>query len=308
MLPIVLEHRYKPHYSGRQPATTALGLIAAKPLVMHCRRRRDLRATSSFERQVYADRRTIRSMRIAAPGDLAGTARSGCRSGSPAAPASRHLATMTSMARPSRALRVAHAVRAGLVMPAARPCSIADVVWIVTSGEHPDRRQRSLRRTLLRRIVRDDERIAGCAFRTGASADQSNSPSYSRPHRVDHAHLAGRLPDVTQVQRAIVQIAAATSVACVRTGRESARRRACGDATGQAGQFQRVRACRAFVVLLACSLAITAHLRASGPANWSALRNRCRGHSAAIVAFLLLRHLYRASGCCDCPRWRTVRT
>ena len=59
-----------------------------------------------------------------------------------------------------------------------------NVVWIVTSGEILIGEQRPFG-NLHRRSIRDDE-LSGCVCE-GASANRSNSPSYSRPDREIHS-------------------------------------------------------------------------------------------------------------------------
>jgi hypothetical protein len=64
---------------------------------------------------------------------------------------------------------------------------------------------------------------------------------------------------------------------------------------GKPVSSKRVRAYRALVALLACSLAIPLFF-ALWSGKWSAL-GIAVGSFGAIMAFLLIRHLYRASGC-----------
>ena len=166
-----------------------------------------------------------------------------------------------------------------------------NVVWIVTSGEILIGEQRPFGK-LHRRSIRDDE-LSGMrlrrsigksveftlVFETG-SGDTITSPP---------------LPDITQVQRTIVQIAQLLQLPAPDLVENPLDAANAGIRLGKPVSSKRVRAYRALVVLLACSLAIplifglwSGKLSAFGIAV---------GSFAAIMAFLLIRHLYRASGC-----------
>src|SRR6478609_1778237 len=166
-----------------------------------------------------------------------------------------------------------------------------NVVWIVTAGEILIGEQRPFGK-LHRRSIRDDElsrmrlrRSIGKSveftliFETG-SGDTLTSPP---------------LPDVTQVQRTIVQIARLLQLPApelVENPLDAANARI---RLGKPVSAKRVRAYRALVVLLACSLAIPLIF-----ALWNGKLSGfgiAVGSFAAIMAFLLVRHLYRASGC-----------
>jgi hypothetical protein len=165
------------------------------------------------------------------------------------------------------------------------------VVWIVTSGEILIGEQRPFGK-LHRRSIRDDE-LSGMrlrrsigksveftlVFETG-SGDTITSPP---------------LPDVTQVQRTIVQIARLLQLPAPELVENPLDAANAGIRLGKPVSSKRVRAYRALVALLACSLAIplifglwSGKLSAFGIAV---------GSFGAIMAFLLIRHLYRASGC-----------
>jgi hypothetical protein len=103
------------------------------------------------------------------------------------------------------------------------------------------------------------------------------------------------LPDVTQVQRTIVQIAQLLRLPApelVENPLDAANARI---RLGKPVSSKRVRAYRALAALLACSLAIPLIF-----ALWSGKISTfgiAVGSFGGIMAFLLIRHLYRASGC-----------
>jgi hypothetical protein len=161
----------------------------------------------------------------------------------------------------------------------------------VTSGEILIGEQRPFGK-LHRRSIRDDElsgmrlrRSIGKSveftliFETG-SGDTLTSPP---------------LPDVTQVQRTIVQIARLLQLPAPELVENPLDAANAGIRLGKPVSSKRVRAYRALVVLLACSLAIPLIF-----ALWSGKLSGLGiavGSFGAIMAFLLTRHLYRASGC-----------
>ncbi|WP_426531356.1 hypothetical protein [Bradyrhizobium sp. McL0615] len=166
-----------------------------------------------------------------------------------------------------------------------------NVVWIVTPGEILIGEQRPFGK-LRRRSIRDDElsgmrlrRSIGKSveftliFETG-SGDTLTSPP---------------LPDITQVQRTIVQIAQLLQLPApelVENPLDAANARI---RLGKPVSSKRVRAYRALLVLLACSLAIPLIF-----ALWSGKLSTfgiAVGSFGGIMAFLLIRHLDRASGC-----------
>ena len=166
-----------------------------------------------------------------------------------------------------------------------------NVVWIVTSGEILIGEQRPFGK-LHRRSIRDDE-LSGMRLRRSigksveftlvfetASGDTLTSPP---------------LPDVTQVQRTIVQIAQLLQLPAPELVENPLDAANAGMRLGKPVSSKRVRAYRALVVLLACSLAIPLIF-----ALWSGKLSAfgiAVGSFGAIMAFLLIRHLYRASGC-----------
>jgi hypothetical protein len=166
-----------------------------------------------------------------------------------------------------------------------------NVVWIVTSGEILIGEQRPFGK-LHRRSIRDDE-LSGMRLRRSigksveftlvfetASGDTLTSPP---------------LPDVTQVQRTIVQIAQLLQLPAPELIENPLDAANAGMRLGKPVSSKRVRAYRALVVLLACSLAIPLIF-----ALWSgklAAFGIAVGSFGGIMAFLLIRHLYRASGC-----------
>jgi hypothetical protein len=166
-----------------------------------------------------------------------------------------------------------------------------NVVWIVTPGEILIGEQRPFGK-LRRRSIRDDElsgmrlrRSIGKSveftliFETG-SGDTLTSPP---------------LPDITQVQRTIAQIAQLLQLPApelVENPLDAANARI---RLGKPVSSKRVRAYRALLVLLACSLAIPLIF-----ALWSGKLSTfgiAVGSFGGIMAFLLIRHLDRASGC-----------
>jgi hypothetical protein len=103
------------------------------------------------------------------------------------------------------------------------------------------------------------------------------------------------LPDVTQVQRTIVQIARLLRLPAPELIENPLDAANAGIRLGKPVSSKRVRAYRALAVLLAGSLAIPLVL-----ALWSGKLSAfgiAVGSFGAIMAFLLIRHLYRASGC-----------
>src|SRR5690242_13444596 len=164
-----------------------------------------------------------------------------------------------------------------------------NVVWIITAGEILIGEQRPFGK-LHRRSVRDDE-ISGMRLRKSIgksveftlvvetlSGDMLTSPP---------------LPDVTQVQRTTLQVARLLQLpapALVENPLDAANARI---RLGQPVSSRRVRAYRALVALLACSLSLpfiyalwSGKLSALGIAVWSL---------GAIMAFVLIRYLRRTS-------------
>ena len=166
-----------------------------------------------------------------------------------------------------------------------------NVVWIVTPGEILIGEQRPFGK-LHRRSIRDDElsgmrlrRSLGKSveftliFETG-SGDTLTSPP---------------LPDITQVQRTIVQIAQLLRLPAPELVENPLDAANAGIRLGKPVSSKRVRAYKTLAVLLVGSLAIPLIF-----AFWSGKLSTfgiAVGSFGAIMAFLLIRHLYRASGC-----------
>jgi hypothetical protein len=103
------------------------------------------------------------------------------------------------------------------------------------------------------------------------------------------------LPDITQVQRTIAQIARLLQLPAPELVENPLDAANAGIRLGKPVSSKRVRAYRALVVLLACSLA-TPLIFALWSGKLSAF-GIAVGSFGAIMAFVLIRHLYRASGC-----------
>ena len=103
------------------------------------------------------------------------------------------------------------------------------------------------------------------------------------------------LPDVTQVQRAIVQIARLLQLPAPELVENPLDAANAAIRLGKPIGSRRVQAYRVLIVLLACSLAIPLIF-----ALWSGKLSAfgiAVGSFGAIMAFLLIRHLHRSSGC-----------
>jgi hypothetical protein len=165
-----------------------------------------------------------------------------------------------------------------------------NVVWIVTPGEILIGEQRPFGK-LHRRSIRDDElsemrlrRSIGKSveftllFETGSGETLTSPP----------------LPDVTQVKRATEQIARLLRLPAPELAENPLDATNAAIRLGRPISSKRLHAYRALVVLLGCSLVLppvfalwSGKLSGLGVAVWS---------FGAITAFLLTRHLYRASG------------
>jgi hypothetical protein len=166
-----------------------------------------------------------------------------------------------------------------------------NVVWIVTSGEILIGEQRPFGK-LHRRSIRVDE-LSGMRLRR--SIGKSVEFTLIFETGAGDTLTSPPLPDVTQVQRTIVRIARLLSLPAPELVENPLDAANAGIRLGKPVSSKRVRAYRALVVLLACSLALplifglwSGKLSAFGIAV---------GSFGAIMAFLLIRHLYRASGC-----------
>jgi hypothetical protein len=166
-----------------------------------------------------------------------------------------------------------------------------NVVWIVTSGEILIGEQRPFgklhRRSIkvaelsemrLRRSIGKSVEFT-LVFETG-SGDTLTSPP---------------LPDITQVQRTIVRIARLLQLPAPELIENPLDAANAAIRLGKPVSSKRLLAYRALVVLLACSLAVPL-IFALWSGRLSAL-GIAVGSFGGIMAFLLIRHLYRASGC-----------
>jgi hypothetical protein len=165
-----------------------------------------------------------------------------------------------------------------------------NVVWIVTAGEILIGEQRPFGK-LHRRSIRDDElsqmrlrRSIGksveftLVFETG-SGDTLTSPP---------------LPDITQVQNTTTQIARLLQLPAPELAENPLDAANAAIRLGKPVSPKRLRAYRALALLLVCSLALPL-VYALWSGKWSGLVVAVWSFGA-IVAFLLIRHLYRASG------------
>jgi hypothetical protein len=164
-----------------------------------------------------------------------------------------------------------------------------NVVWIVTPGEILIGEQRPFGK-VHRRLIRDDE-IAGMRLRR--SIGKSVEFTLVVETEAKDTLTSPPLPDVTQVQRTALQVARLLQLpapALIENPLDAANARI---RLGKPVGSRRVRAYRALLVLLACSLSLpfiyalwSGKLSALGIAVWSL---------GAIMAFVLIRYLRRAS-------------
>jgi len=166
-----------------------------------------------------------------------------------------------------------------------------NIVWIVTPGEILIGEQRPFGK-LQRRAIRDDELSAmrirrsigksiefTLVFETG-SGDTLTSPP---------------LPDITQVQRTTALVARLLQLPTPELAENPLDAANARIRLGKPVSSKRLLAYRALVALLACSLALPV-IFALWSGQWSMLGVAVWAFGA-IVAFVLIRHLYRASGC-----------
>jgi hypothetical protein len=164
-----------------------------------------------------------------------------------------------------------------------------NVVWIVTPGEILIGEQRPFGK-LHRRLIRDDE-ISGMRLRK--SIGKSVEFTLVVETLSGDSLTSPPLPDVTQVQRTTLQIAWLLQLPApelVENPLDAANARI---RIGKPVSSKRVRAYRALIVLLVCSLSLpfiyalwSGELSALGIAVWSL---------GAIMAFVLIRDLRRTS-------------
>ena len=164
-----------------------------------------------------------------------------------------------------------------------------NVVWIVTPGEILIGEQRPFGK-VHRRLIRDDE-ISGMRLRR--SIGKSVEFTLVVETEAKDTLTSPPLPDVTQVQRTTLQVARLLQLpapALIENPLDAANARI---RLGKPIGSRRVRAYRALLVLLACSLSLpfvyalwSGKLSALGIAVWSL---------GAITAFVLIRYLRRTS-------------
>lgn len=166
-----------------------------------------------------------------------------------------------------------------------------NIVWIVTPGEILIGEQRPFGK-LYRRAIRDDELSAmrirrsigksiefTLVFETG-SGDTLTSPP---------------LPDITQVQRTTALVARLLQLPTPELAENPLDAANARIRLGKPVSSRRLLAYRALAALLACSLALPV-IFAWWSGQWSTLIVAVWAFGS-IVAFVLTRHLYRASGC-----------
>ena len=164
-----------------------------------------------------------------------------------------------------------------------------NVVWIVTPGEILIGEQRPFGK-VRRRLIRYDE-ISGMRLRK--SIGKSVEFTLVVETEANDTLTSPPLPDVTQVQRTTLQIARLLQLpapALIENPLDAANARI---RLGKPIGSRRVRAYRALIVLLACSLSLpfayalwSGKLSALGIAVWSL---------GAIMAFVLIRYIRRTS-------------
>ncbi len=175
-----------------------------------------------------------------------------------------------------------------------------NVVWIVHAGRDPDRRTALPFGKLHRRSIWTmNYRRCACE---GASANRSNSPSYSRPDRA-YAHLAATArhhPGAADHRRRLRGCCSCprpnwprtpldAANAAIRLGKPVSSKRA----TRIQGASPRCLPARLAIPLV--------YALWSGKLSGFGI---AVGSFGAIMAFLLIRHLYRASGWLGRPGWR----
>jgi hypothetical protein len=164
-----------------------------------------------------------------------------------------------------------------------------NVVWIIVPGEILIGEQRPFGK-LHRRLIREDE-ISGMRLRKSIGKSVEFSLVFETESK--DTLISPPLPDVTQVQRTTLQVARLLQLPPPELTENPLDAANARIRLGKPVSSKRVRAYRALVVLLACSLSLpfiyalwSGKLSALGIAVWSL---------GAIVAFVLIRHLYRTS-------------
>ncbi|MEH2531176.1 hypothetical protein V1277_002447 [Bradyrhizobium sp. AZCC 1588] len=164
-----------------------------------------------------------------------------------------------------------------------------NVVWIITPGEILIGEQRPFGK-VRPRLIRDDE-ISGMRLRK--SIGKSVEFTLIIETESGDTLTAPPLPDVTQVQKTTAQIARLLRLPAPESAENPFDAANAAIRLGKPASSKRVRAYRALLVLLACSLSLpfiyalwSGKLSALGIAVWLL---------GAIIAFLLIRHIYRAT-------------
>jgi hypothetical protein len=166
-----------------------------------------------------------------------------------------------------------------------------NVVWIVTAGEILIGEQRPFGK-LHRRSIRDDE-LSGMRLRRSIGKSVEFTLVFETGS--GDTLVSPPLPDVTQVQRTIAQIAWLLQLPAPELVENPLDAANAAIRLGKPIGPRRVRAYRALVMLLACSLAIPL-VFALWSGKWSTL-GIAVGSFGGIMALLLIRYLHRASGC-----------
>ncbi len=164
-----------------------------------------------------------------------------------------------------------------------------NVVWIITPGEILIGEQRPFGK-LHRRLIRDDE-ISRMRLRK--SLGKSVEFTLVIETQSEDTLTSPPLPDITQVQKTTAQIARLLQLPAPELAENPFDAANAAIRLGRPIGPKRLRAYRALIVLLACSLSLpfiyalwSGKLSALGIAVWSL---------GAIMAFVLIRYLYRTS-------------
>jgi hypothetical protein len=164
-----------------------------------------------------------------------------------------------------------------------------NVVWIITPGEILIGEQRPFGK-LHRKLIRDDE-LSGMRLRKSIG----KSVEFTLVFEIESTETltSPPLPDITQVQKTTLQIARLLQLPAPELAENPLDAANARIRLGKPVSSKRVWAYRALVALLACSLSLpfiyalwSGKLSALGIAVWSL---------GAIMAFLLIRYLYRTS-------------
>ncbi|KRQ97384.1 hypothetical protein CQ12_01445 [Bradyrhizobium jicamae] len=164
-----------------------------------------------------------------------------------------------------------------------------NVVWIITPGEILIGEQRPFGK-LHRRLIRDDE-ISRMRLRK--SLGKSVEFTLVIETQSEDTLTSPPLPDITQVRKTTAQIARLLQLPAPELAENPFDAANAAIRLGRPIGPKRLRAYRALIVLLACSLSLpfiyalwSGKLSALGIAVWSL---------GAILAFVLIRYLYRTS-------------